>query len=360
MNAQRYTVRAPGKLFIAGEYAITEHQSEGIVVAVDRYLTVDIQSHRNNRLDLPQLGLTDLTWKVEDGEVKFSKKDKRLAFIKQVIETINDYVGELPTVHVFITSELDKRSGEKYGLGSSAALSVALVAALLLYTDEKHSDRLTIFKLASIAHFKTQGNGSCADIAASTYGGWLNYRTFDSDWLTNQLEHNPSTIDIVQKKWPYLQMKPLTLPNGLHFLMGWTGEAAATAPMVTKISKLKESDTERYHVFLNQTQAAVARILQGFQTDDVKPLLAGIKANRQALKGIGIDADVPIESPTLEKLIEIASPYGAAKTSGAGGGDCGIAFINQLSDVEFVCNKWRENGIEPLNLSVSRQGVTVD
>ncbi|WP_017473562.1 phosphomevalonate kinase [Amphibacillus jilinensis] len=360
MNALRYTVRAPGKLFVAGEYAITEHQSEGIVVAVDRYLTVDIQSHRSNRLDLPQLGLTDLSWKVEDGEVKFSKKDKRLVFIKQVIETINDYVGELPTVHIFITSELDKRSGTKYGLGSSAALSVALVSALLLYTDEKHADRLTIFKLASIAHFKAQGNGSCADIAASTYGGWLNYRTFDKEWLSERFEHKQSTRDIVQMEWPYLQMAPLTLPNALHFLIGWTGESAATAPMVAKISKLKESDPERYHVFLNQSQAAVSRILQGFQTDDVKPLLAGIKANRQALKGIGIDAAVPIESSTLEKLIELASPYGAAKTSGAGGGDCGIAFIKQLSDVELVRNKWKANGIEPLDLSVSHQGVTVD
>src|SRR5699024_9680497 len=94
MSAKRYTVHAPGKLFVAGEYAVTEPGHDSLVVAVDRYLSVDIQSNPYNRLDLPELKLTDIRWKLREGQVIFSQTDERLEFIKHVLETFFAYAGE--------------------------------------------------------------------------------------------------------------------------------------------------------------------------------------------------------------------------------------------------------------------------
>lgn len=362
MNAQRYLVQAPGKLFIAGEYAVTEPDQDSIVVAVDRYLAVDIQSSNLNRLDLPQLNLTDIGWSYDGMNILFTKTDKRLDFIKSIFETILAFTGEEIKVHLAVTSELDHQTGRKYGLGSSAALSVALVTALLMCSS-KHQhyadNKMAIFKLASIAHFKAQGNGSCADIAASTFGGWLNYRTFDSEWLVNQLKQEIELEDLVKADWPALKISPLQLPENLHFLVGWTGSSASTAPLVTKVRALKRDKPQCYQAFLQNSQKAVSCILAGFSKGEPTLILSGVEANRQALKRIAIEASVNIETSRLSALIKSAEPFGAGKTSGAGAGDCGIALINRKRDIQTVYHAWQEAGIEPLPLNVPTTGVKI-
>ncbi len=67
---------------------------------------------------------------------------------------------------------------KKYGLGSSAAVTVATVKAILRFYGVKMSNEL-VYKLSAISHYSVQGNGSAGDIAASVYGGWLAYQTFD-------------------------------------------------------------------------------------------------------------------------------------------------------------------------------------
>ena len=60
-----------------------------------------------------------------------------------------------------------------------------------------------------------------------------------------------------------------------------------------------------------------------------------------------------IETPALHTPIEIALAHGAAaKSSCAGGCDCGIAIAGSHVDVEGLYAQWRANGIEPLNLAV--------
>ncbi|SEN87763.1 phosphomevalonate kinase [Amphibacillus marinus] len=362
MNAERYTVRAPGKLFVAGEYAITEPNQDSIVVAVDRFLEIDIQSSRSNRLDLPQMGLTDISWKVEKGLVKFSEPDKRLHFIKHIIETINGLGVEVMTSQLLITSELDDRSGLKYGLGSSAALSVALVTALLKYSNVATivEQPLTIFKLAAIAHLRAQGNGSCADIAAATYGCWLNYRSFDRHWLDEQLAQGVTVPELIEKEWPSLCITPIALPANLYFLIGWTKQAANTSSMVNDVQALKQQNLASYQAFLSDSNKVVKQIIRGFNEESVELVLTGIKQNRQLLKQLGQVSGVNIETEQLTMLIDIADAFGAAKTSGAGGGDCGIAFVNQADQAEQVKLLWKESGIEPLRLCVSTVGVTID
>ena len=42
----------------------------------------------------------------------------------------------------------------------------------------------------------------------------------------------------------------------------------------------------------------------------------------------------------------------AAKSSGAGGGDCGIVVIDKARDISEMIDRWQENGITRLSLRV--------
>ena len=51
-------------------------------------------------------------------------------------------------------------------------------------------------------------------------------------------------------------------------------------------------------------------------------------------------------------LCDIGERYGAAKTSGAGGGDCGIAIIDNRIDKNRIYNEWASHGIKPLKFKI--------
>ena len=99
--------------------------------------------------------------------------------------------------HLTIDSNLADNSGQKYGLGSSAAVLVSVVKALNEFYGLELSN-LYIYKLAVIANMKLQSLSSCGDIAVSVYSGWLAYSTFDHDWLKQQMEET-SVNDVLEK-----------------------------------------------------------------------------------------------------------------------------------------------------------------
>ena len=52
-------------------------------------------------------------------------------------------------------------------------------------------------------------------------------------------------------------------------------------------------------------------------------------------------------------LCSVAEKYGgAAKTSGAGGGDCGITIINSDINKKLIYQEWLENEVKPLEFNI--------
>ena len=65
---------------------------------------------------------------------------------------------------------------------------------------------------------------------------------------------------------------------------------------------------------------------------------------------------VVIETPLLKELCQIAIRHGgAAKTSGAGGGDSGIAFVFSKKQIKPIKDEWKNKGITPLPLRVYKE-----
>jgi phosphomevalonate kinase len=366
MTFSSYRVKVPGKLLIAGEYAILEPNQQAVVIAIDRYITAYIEPTAENLLSLPQLGIDQVTWKMHGDCVQFNVIDPKLQFIQNSFEIATKFLNEkaihFEPFHLTIKSELDdKETGRKYGLGSSAAVVVSVISAILMsHSGEKFRPTLEdVFKLSAIAHLKTQKNGSGVDIAASTFGGWLCYSSFQPEWVLNQLQQVKTLSELVEKPWPNLSIIPLTAPAQLKVCVGWTGEAASTGPMIEKVHKFRSSNLESYNQFLENTSTAVHSLLKSFELNDSPGAISSLAQNRQALQMLSDQAGIIIETRELKDLCDFAEKVGSGKSSGAGGGDCGIAFVKGEAEKEILQNAWQKAGITPLKLAVSKEGVNI-
>ncbi|GGJ95994.1 phosphomevalonate kinase [Lentibacillus kapialis] len=358
------TVKVPGKLMVAGEFAVLEKHQKLVVMAVNRFVYATLKESSENRLTLETFDLNEMEWQYEANTVHIKTSDRRVRFVEDAMAVVYTYLKEHNVTpapfHLSIRSELDDASGTKYGLGSSAAVVTSVAAAILSkFLPETPSEKL-IFKLAAIAHVKTQGSGSGADVAASSYGGFLQYASFQADWLLETYYETDSITGLVNKDWPYFHVQPIKLPNDLYMCIGWTGTPASTHDLVQGISSLKTTDHVLYEQFLADSEKAVNTFLDGINREDSSSVLDGTKQNRAALAAVGRHANIEVETPLLKVLCDLAETYGGAgKPSGAGGGDCGIAFMPSRLKAEQLAASWKRAGIKSLDIMNSELGAGV-
>src|SRR5699024_3479796 len=98
---------------------------------------------------------------------------------------------------------------------------------------------------------------------------------------------------------------------------------------------------------------AVEEMTTGIQNKDQQLLVSGVTKNRYALKTVGDAANVPLETKLLSALSECVSVVeGAGKLSGAGGGDCGIAFMLLKQEIAQLKDCCCHKGIKPIDLEM--------
>ena len=157
------SVKAPGKLYIAGEYAVVETGQPAILVALDQFVYVNLEKSNDlGSIISKQYKENSLYWKREGNQIIFDNRDNPFHYILSAINLVEEYAQSLGKkmefYHLKIDSELDSPDGKKYGLGSSAAVTVATIKALSEFY-ELNLSKEHLFKLASIAHLNVQGKG---------------------------------------------------------------------------------------------------------------------------------------------------------------------------------------------------------
>ncbi|GHP12783.1 phosphomevalonate kinase [Lentilactobacillus fungorum] len=350
------TVKAPGKLYIAGEYAVVETGYPSIIVALDQFVTVEISRSKSyGSIVSKQYRDDSVLWRRQGDQMILDNRDNTFNYIISAIRLTEQYAQSLgrpmELYDLKVNSDLDSPNGKKYGLGSSAAVTVATVKALCQFY-QLPLTKSQLFKLAAIAHLDVQGNGSLGDIAASVYGGWIAYRSFDRNWLI--AARNQQTLtQLVNQPWPHLKITQLTPPKNLQLIIGWTGSPASTSHLVDKVAIQKSRQHQVYAQFLQDSKNCLEGLIRGFKDGSLDAIKAGIKKNREILQGLADFTHVPIETPTLKKMCDIAVEHtAAAKSSGAGGGDCGIVIIDKHTNVDSMIERWKQNGITRLSLRV--------
>lgn len=347
-------VKAPGKLYIAGEYAVLESGHPAIIVALNHYIEAQIQENHNiGSITSAYSENQPINWYRDQNKAKLKHKNKDFRYVMTAINIAEMYVTALGKKLKFfdltITSALDNKNGKKYGFGSSGAVTVATIKAVLKFYDIKLTHDL-VYKLSVLTHLKLKENGSFGDIAASTYGGWIAYSTFDKTWLLNKIEEVPFT-ELIHTQWSKLRIEPLPKPD-LKLLIGWTGNPASTTALIDQIKDdlNKHTFSElKYEQFLSLAKEIVEDMIQSFYNKNYKKICEGLNQYRNLLLEFSKLVQIKIETPDLHNLCTAAQNLNiAAKSSGAGGGDCGIALLNSSDNISKLTNSWKKLGITPL------------
>ena len=354
------TSKAPGKLFIAGEYAVVEPGHGAIVAAVSRYLTVTIDEATSvGTLTSTQNPDVVVEW-IRKGELFHAKEDHPYKLVEEAIFVAEQYVREsgkktFALYSLSITSELDDaKRGIKYGLGSSGAVVVATIQAVLDFYKTPRTS-LLVYKLSVLTNLRLSQRGSFGDIAASSFGGMVYYTSPDRSSLLEQLQ-NQSIKAICDTDWKGLTSIRLPEIPNFPLLVGWTGQVAITDSLIQATEKKRKVETDNafYKEFLAKSHAIVQGLQNAWNNQDIPALQEGIRANRALLNEFAKVMQLEIETPALQTLCNLAEQVGAcAKTSGAGGGDCGICFTQNKQQRQQITTEWAKAQIQVLPLTIA-------
>lgn len=329
-----HEVKVPGKLMLAGDYAVLEPHQKALMIAVERYVSVKVT----------------VTDQCTDDEQDVESL-KKLPYVWEALILADAYCQHLGyykstrlkpgSIQVQISSELDdEATGKKLGLGSSAAVTVGTVMAFLAYF-EVATDPFLIYKLAFVAHRRVQGSGSGADIAACTYGAsrgiheFILYTTPSQDVLEGCFKMSlKELIQMVKNDWLECHIDVLPMPKHMTILIAWTQKPSKTQDKILSYETFKAIKQKEHDDFIKQMGEGMALITHGIQEQDLDEFASGLWKQRQALRYLTAQSQIPIETKQLQQWIEsIKSSYKrgmliAAKSSGAGGGDCGFLILD--------------------------------
>lgn len=352
MTSQTHSikVKVPGKLYIAGEYSILEPGNPAIIVALDAFIICQVQASDLNKYKISSPAISDIPFEYQVGQPHAAP----WSYVTRAIQTANEFISHLGhspiPLSIRLDSQLVSKNGDKYGLGSSGAVTVAVIKAMLSFFQIDYSV-MTLFKLAAIASIQVSNKGSMGDIAASSQTGWTYYRSLDRIWLQDQLDQGQPIQTLVNQPWPNLVLESIDVHPSLQLTIGWTGSTASTDQLVTsyeQISPLEQTDYQPQ--VLNSLIDQLCLILHEGSHPRLMDCLTEI---RQQLLALTQQKGLLIETPALSTLIQDAGIVGwAAKSSGAGGGDCGIALCldpDKSLQLDQLQDFWTQHGITPLH-----------
>jgi mevalonate kinase len=298
----KITVRAPGKLMIMGEHAVV-YGFPCIVTAIDRYLSVSIE---------------DLEKKTD---VFLSPDNPDQRFLTQTVAAFKKKYAVQKAIKVTTQSDLGA-----YGFGSSAATVVATLKALSLFLKIELPDT-ELFHLGLQIVQSVQGVGSGFDIAASLYGGTIYF--------------NGKTKEVI----------PL-LTDPLPMLVAYSGIKVDTVQLINMVSQKRKNYKKGIDTIFESIEKLVLEAKTFMEEKDWQRVGTLANYNQNYLEDLGVSSE------KLNKLIISALKSGAfgAKLSGAGGGDCMIAFVSE-DKKQSVINGLQNQGGEIIPVISSVPGV---
>ena len=217
-------VKVPGSLMLMGEHAVLQGEL-ALALAVARYIDVKLVARADSEVVISsslaqyRAALHNLT------------PEPKLSFVLSAIE---ERVEHLPSgFELSINSEFS----HEVGLGSSAAVTAGVVAALSRFCGEQFAADALFERALRVVHRVQGGRGSGTDLVASIYGGLVAYRVEPREirrlsglppidlYYVGYKMKTPEVIARVET----LAAKAPGLYSGIYRLMGETAEAAEAA-----------------------------------------------------------------------------------------------------------------------------------
>ena len=303
----KINVSVPGSVMLMGEHAVLFGQP-ALACAVDKYIHIELEPSQDGLVSI-ESALAEYT-----SSLKELKSDPRLSFVLQAIRNV---AQELPSgFKLTIRSEFS----HTVGLGSSAAVTAGVVAALAAFSGVP-TDADSLFEQSlKVVHQVQDGRGSGSDLVASIYGGIVYYvvqpREVRKITAAPEIDlfyagYKTKTPDVLRHVEHLTNTSP-EIYSELYQLMGAVTRQAESA--------IKSSDWERFGTLMNTYQG----------------LLDALGVSDHAISDIVYRLR---ESPEVK----------GCKISGSGLGDCVISLGIGEVDLPY----------ERIPVAISEQGIRI-
>ncbi|MFQ5547970.1 MAG: mevalonate kinase [Woeseia sp.] len=307
---------APGKVVVCGEYAVLDG-APAIGMAVNRRARARISTAERDCHTVRTKGVVEGEWtgqEIPAGDLDLLHEVWKSAGIEGRFDIDLD------------TSEfVDTASGSKLGLGSSAALTAALVTGI----SELAGKPQNVETKAIEAHQRfQQGRGSGVDVATSLNGGVIEYRMAGP-------------------------CRSLPWPAGLQCAVLWSGRPSSTGDMLSRLDR-----PGRQAPGLCDASAATAETWSG---GNVLDLLAALRLYVDALAKFDVDRSLGIFDAGHGELVAAAAGQNLVyKPCGAGGGDIGMVFASDARAVRDFADIAGDSGFQLLDVELQARGVLIE
>jgi len=308
------TFSAPGKVILSGEHSVV-YGRPALVAALDKRLNFSLSENQFSN----------------------QKEDKNAKKIVELIEkNVIDYVKENKIPHnqkkYFFRIDSDIPIG--YGLGSSAALSVAATACFLKFFTGKDFSKEEINHLAYQIETYFHQNPSGVDNTASCFGGLIYYRK-EFEFLKN--------ITFLNFKIP---------KNFPLFLIDSKKPKEKTKEMVQMVYKKYQKNNSLLESIFSDMEKVTKKMVLAIKEKDRLLFQQSILDNEIFLEILGV------VSLKTKKLLQRLSSFGVGKITGAGGKKEGSGFILFFAEREKqLIDFLKKEKINFFKLSLDNKGV---
>lgn len=302
---------SPGKVIFLGEYGVL-YGKPCLSVAISLKVAVSIEKSNLYSVNGQPLD------------------EKKHSYIQKAIEKLwNDFPLSITTF-----SQIPSASG----LGSSAAITVATVAALLAMKEKFRVDRVA--KESFEIEYEVQNGASPNDTSICSYGNAI---------LVWEKEMN-SYIWRISKGERQWFIYPVYAPD-IKIVIGHTGIKSKTPMLIKKIKKFIEHSSFGKEI-INEMECLVLEGKKLLERNDLVMLGEMMNENQKLLHTMGAS------SKEIEKLINAAIKAGAygAKITGAGGGGSIIAIGEKPEKIAEAIEKRKGKAYI---VSIAKEGVKV-
>lgn len=314
------SVSSPGKLVIAGEYAVL-YGAPALSLAIDR--------RAQCTLKISEEGLWQLTgsppfWN-ESVSLQELLSDSRNDLVGTVLSWFSQRTSlpESAILHMDTAGFYSERN--KLGLGSSASVLVNLYASLATLTEHPMDveDLLDVYRA-------TGQHGSGVDVLTCYYGGLI------------QLKGQTTSKE--------------EFPNGIYLDFYSVEFSTETKTMVDRF----RSAFDGLPVKLRDSFITAADNVADSLTDSLS-FFAALQHFVQVYRDVDSEAELAIWSTQHETMHLLATEVGALyKPSGAGGGDVGVAVATEPQNLAALRRKVTDLPVTVLDLQKDINGVKIE
>jgi phosphomevalonate kinase len=325
---ERIMVSAPGKVVLSGEYAVL-NGAPAICMAVNRRAVVTIEATADEyhvviapgHIDEPRRFL------VRSGVFGWLDSSDEFELLEQVWRASGIRRRGGLSLRLDTSAFLDPERGWKTGIGSSAALSVALAFAL----NELARGDIDPVTAAHEGHLGFQGGlGSGVDIATAAAGGLIEY----------SMKHR--------------KVSSLSMPAGLECRLFWSGSPASTGKKLEKLSRRGPQPSIDALVF------SAKRMASAWESGSTSEVLTRYHEYIKVLQEFSADHDLGVFDAGHNELTALAADAGLVyKPCGAGGGDIGILLTDSADRADEFIAAALPGNFRALDLQFDEQGAQV-